>query len=178
MAKVLLIITFRTAQQFAGEDEDAQKSAVKQLIDAANAGLLVQEDGHSECFTYSVECDLPLGADGASNMSMINGALARLGANIKERVPQTVLIASAGTLVASQNRLEFGEELIPTVPRDPSPVCACDHGLPLQLATEILTRLSDLILSPDSKLRGYDEVLIGAGEEARLLVAQINKAGE
>ena len=62
MSKVLLVVTFRTHQQFTAEPGENRLDIIKQRIDIANAGTLVQEDGPPGCFTFSLPCKIDFGS--------------------------------------------------------------------------------------------------------------------
>jgi hypothetical protein len=104
MSNVLLVVTFRSHHQFTSDPKENRLAFVKQLIDIANAGKLEQEDGHPECFTFSLPCELDLeNAQPTVALNLCNDAVARLVRHISHVLPDAVIISSAGSLIDAES---------------------------------------------------------------------------
>lgn len=100
MSQVLLVVTFRSHQQFSSDPNEDRLPIVKQRIDIANAGKLEQEAGHPECFTFYLPCEIDLStAQGAVALNLVNDQVAVLIRHISNAIPDAVIIASAGSLM-------------------------------------------------------------------------------
>jgi hypothetical protein len=97
MSKVLLVVTFRSYMQFTCDPTEDNLPLIKQRIDIVNAGTLTVEDGHRECFTFSIPCELDLtAAVGQVALNLVNDHVAALIRHIGAVLPDAVIIASAG----------------------------------------------------------------------------------
>jgi hypothetical protein len=104
MSKVLLVVTFRSHHQFTSDPNENRLPLVKQLIDIADAGTLVNEADHPECFTFSLPCEIDLStAQGAVALNLVNDKVAVLIRHISNALPDAVIIASAGSLIKPEH---------------------------------------------------------------------------
>ena len=97
MSLVLLVVTFRSHLQFTCDPTEDNLPLIKQRIDIAHVGTLTVKDGHPECFTFSMPCEIDLSsAVGLVAINLINDRVAGLIRHISAVIPDAVIIASAG----------------------------------------------------------------------------------
>lgn len=113
MSKVMLVVTFRTNKQYSCDLNEDRLPIVKQRIDIANAGKLEQEAGHSECFTFSLPCEIDLSqATGPVGLNLVNDQVAILIRHISNAIPDAVIIASAGCLMESEDPVKTDDPVM------------------------------------------------------------------
>lgn len=113
MSQVLLVVTFRSHQQFTSDPNEDRLPIVKQRIDIANAGWLKQAAGHPECFTFFLPCEMDLSsAQGAVALNMVNDKIAVLIRHISNAIPDAVIIASTGSLITADSGIVADPDVV------------------------------------------------------------------